>query len=287
MLERTTKKPTDMSTQSGHSDEMEITCPVDDLACALACAPAYPFLARRYFRSAALGKGTGVQQGSWREWYRRASLAAVVSAEPLKALAALKESRRPQNTAPLNPLHAARVNSETPNHAKCTNEDEAEATALLLGAKVFLNDPHCIRGNRGFEVREGANRALEMAEHALLLTKGSPACPASARAHEAIAIAHIKLIDADMDTSEHSTACANDNMHMPSSVSQENGCSWEHEHASFIDQHYGVRTRRYGEALRHLRAARALEPMDVGLAEREALVLSLLGLFPQVFHLLF
>ena len=157
-------------------------------------------------------------------------------------------------------------------------EAEAEAVAIVFGAKQLLNARW--GAGAGLSESEGWRRALDLGRQALRLTKGSSACCATARAHEVIAVALLKLRYA-----------ARPSLPTSSEAGARSAQDWvgevrallhhSHPHSAAQDA-----AESYNEALQHVREARRLEPMDTRLLEREALVLASAGEYKKAEELL-
>ncbi len=164
-------------------------------------------------------------------------------------------------------------------------EAEAEAVAVVLVAKQLLN----ARRGAGARLSESEDwgRALDLGRQALRLTKGSGACCATARAHEVIAVALLKL----RYTAHQVNAAALPSMPTSSEAASRSAQDWvgevrallhhSHPHSAAPDA-----AESFHEALKHLREARRLEPMDTRLREREALVLASAGEYAEAEELL-
>jgi hypothetical protein len=138
--------------------------------------------------------GEGVREERWREMYRRSSLAAAVARQPSLVIAAMDASRRASSWDGEFVGHANSCKGEFVQHTgqREAGQAKAEAIALVMGAKCLLN----ARYTTGVEESEGLRRALELGRQALTVTRGSGTCiecSATARAHEIIAVALLKL----------------------------------------------------------------------------------------------
>jgi len=175
------------------------------------------------------------------------------------------------------------------NQDACTEEEEeeAEAISLVFAAKSCLRNVEQGGGGGEGGAADGVARALDLAREALRLSHGRASCGATARAHEIAAVCILKLAHCD-SAARHSPP--------PPDADPE---AAESEAASVLGFLAGLprsagAARALGAAgpdaledksmrvaLEHVRQARQVEPMDVRLLEREALVLACLG---QVDH---